>query len=95
MIEYIYDAIKATADSETQITAVITDENDNPVIEGCALELFDDNALILSVDGYYYEGVWFFIIPAEITKDFKGRYWYCIKNADKTNLCFKQPIYFV
>lgn len=96
MVEYIYDAIRATANTDTQIAAVITDEEGAAITEGCSLVLSDDKGLLLTVDGIYYENTWFFTIPADVTKDFRGRYWYCIHDKEnKRNFSFKQPIYFV
>ena len=37
---------------------------------------------------------WKFVIPANVTSDRAGRYWYRIYASD-TSLCFKQPIYLI
>jgi hypothetical protein len=96
MVEYIYDAIKATANTETQIAAIITGDDNAAITEGCSLMLFNDEELLVTAEGYYYEDTWFFTIPAEVTAKFHGRYWYCIfDEVNHRNLSFKQPIYFV
>lgn len=99
MIEYLYDCIKATANTDTIISAEITDEAEAPITEGCALMLHDkEDNMIGTYAGIYVEelNLWFFTIPADDTKELRGRHMYCICNvADNRNLCFKQPIYFV
>lgn len=99
MIEYLFDCIKATATTDTVITAVIADAADAPITEGCALMLHDkDDSMIGTYAGVYVEdnNTWYFSIPADDTKELRGRYMYCICNvAEQHNLCFKQPIYFV
>ncbi len=99
MIEYIYDAIKATANTDTVITAEITDAEEMPVTEGCALMLHGkDDDMIGTYAGIYVADLntWYFTIPAADTKNLRGRHMYCICNvAEQKNLCFKQPIYFV
>lgn len=99
MIEYLFDCIKATASTDTVITAEITNEEDIPITEGCALMLHDKSGdMIGTYAGIYVEdnNTWYFAIPKEDTAELRGRHMYCIcdVNAGK-NLCFKQPIYFV
>ena len=94
MIEYIHDAIRATAGNTLAIAAEITDDSGNQVIAGCAMMIFNNEELIITADGEYLEEQWIFTIPAEATKNLKGRYSYCICQ-ENTKLCFKQPIYFV
>ena len=96
MIEYLFDAIRALAGNDTPVTAVITDAAGVDVTEGCSLMLHDTDreTMIAEIDGTYDEGEWVFTIPASITKELNGRYWYCIRQ-DGNSLCFKQPIYFV
>lgn len=95
MIEYLYDVIRATANTDTTITADITDDAGNPITENCSLMLHNcDGSMIVSVDGVFYDNSWSFTIPADITKERLGRHFYCICAEDR-NLCFKQPIYFV
>ena len=99
MIEYLYDAIKATATTDTTISAEIADAEGNVVTEGCALMLHDrEGNMISTYAGVYVAEInlWFFTIPAEDTKELRGRHMYCICNMnEQRNLCFKQPIYFV
>ena len=98
MVEYLYDAIRAVAGMEVKVNAFITDENEQSITENCFFVLHepDGDKMIASTAGTYLPEnlMWEFIIPEEITKDLKGRYWYCIQH-DKSNMCFKQPIYLV
>lgn len=93
MIEYLLDAIRATAGTDNVVTARVTQDDDTPITDGCEFVIHDGNRH-LSFDGVCQDGIWSFEIPAEATKDFKGRYMYCIKRYDE-QLCFQQPIYFV
>lgn len=94
MIEYLYDAIRATAGIDAVVSAEITDEGGAPITEGCSLMLSDDDAVIAMIEGAFNGDVWEFNIPASITSGLSGRYWYCIHHNDNT-LCFKEPIYLV
>lgn len=93
MIEYLYNAIIATAGEDITITAKIEDDSGHAV-EACHLSLYDeqDNQLI-KVDGVALDDVFNFTIPADATADIKGRYWYCICGHDNSSYCFNQPIY--
>lgn len=94
MIEYLYDVIRVSAGGDATITAEATDGAGNPISDGCYFILYLEDNKIISFSGDCVNGIWNFTIPADITKDLKGRYWYCIKHNDN-DLCFKQPIYFV
>ena len=96
MIEYLYDAIRAVAGQDIQINALITDDKENLITEGCCVMLHGEDTNICSVDGEFIPEVneWGFTIPGEMTQGLKGRYFYCIQH-DGCNLCFKQPIYLV
>lgn len=97
MIEYLYNAIRATAGQDIAIEARITDEDGNVLTESCGFMLHDKNKdMIIDVDGEYLEeeDVWRFIVPAYVTEGLKGRYWYCICHAGQS-VCFYQPIYLV
>ena len=94
MIEYIYDAIKATAGTDETIAAKVSTEAGEPITAGVKLMLYINDNSILTIEGIYLEDVWVFPLSAEHTRDLKGRCWYCIKHDDEA-LCFKQPIYFV
>lgn len=94
MIEYLHDAIRATAGEEICICAEITDNKGTAITENCHIMLYDSLSLLVTVMGVYDGEVWYFDIPADITAGLKGRYWYCIC-ADNTSLCFKQPIYLI
>lgn len=94
MIEYLYNCILATADTDTEITAKITDESGNNITSNCSLMLYDDQKVLVDIKGVYVSGdFWNFIIPKEKTQGLNGRYFYSIKHED-SKLCFKQPIYF-
>lgn len=95
MIEYLYDVIRAVPGQPISVSAVITEDGETPITEGCKFTLHDNELQeICSVDGIYLEeeGSWQFEVPAEITLGMNGRYWYCIRHDD-INLCFKKPIY--
>lgn len=94
MTEYLYNCILASADTDTEITAKITDEAGNNITEDCSLNLYDDQKMIVDIKGTYTtDGFWNFVIPKEKTEGFRGRYFYEISHLD-SKLCFKQPIYF-
>lgn len=93
-LEYLYDAVKATAGQDICICAVITDDEGTALTEGCGLMLHDDEKMLIRVDGVYNNDMWSFVIPPEATVGMKGRYWYCICQGD-SNLCFKTPIYLI
>lgn len=92
MIEYLYDAIRATAGLDIEIAAVITTEEGAPIESGCSLMLASDDEVITMAQGVYNGEVWEFTIPASVTTGLSGRYWYCIYHNDET-LCFRKPIY--
>ena len=97
MIEYLYNCIRATSGDNLNITAFIEKDDGEPITEHCHLMLFDkDNNLLNTINGEYVEsaGNWQFNIPALITKDKLGRYYYKIC-AKEGGLCFRQPIYFI
>ena len=95
MIEYLYDAIRATSGEDLVIDAVITETDGTPVDNKCALMLHSENEMIGSYAGKYYgRGVWEFVIPTAETAGMSGRYYYSICENDN-KLCFKQPIYFM
>lgn len=96
MIEYLHNAIRATAGSDITVTAIVAD-NDTPITENCHIMLFDrDSVLLETLDGSYdaENGVWYFTIPGELTKEKRGRHWYRICTPVES-LCFKQPLYLV
>jgi hypothetical protein len=94
MIEYLYNAIRATAGEDIVIAANITDDEGN-VITNCdsKFTLFDDEGELFAISGSCSD-CWEYNIPAIMTQELKGRYWYCIC-ANGSTLQFKQPIYFV
>lgn len=95
MIEYLYNAVKATAEQDITLTAILTDAENNPIETNCAIILYDDKNILGTFSGdYVSSGLWNFTIPAAATSGLSGRYWYCICE-DNNNLCFKQPLYLV
>lgn len=95
MIEYLYDAIRAVAGQEIAVAAVIADDLNIPVTEGCKFVLHDETGAVLhEVDGIYIpeDEQWTFNIPASVTTGLHGRYWYSIMH-EGVNMCFKQPLY--
>lgn len=97
MIEYLYDAIRATAGEKIELSAIIETAEGEPITEMCHVMLFDkDNTeLLTTCNGTFITelGLWHFVIPGEVTKDLRGRYWYRICTPE-ASLCFRQPIYF-
>lgn len=97
MIEYLYDAIRASAGHDIEIGAMITDANQELITTGCSLVLHNpDHSELYTASGEFqdFNSMWQFKIPADITKGLRGRYWYCIRH-NHDDLCFKQPIYLV
>lgn len=96
LVEYLYDAVRALAEQDIVIQAIITDEKESEITENCKLVLYDKDKekTILAVEGKYLpeDNLWQFTIPAEATKNMRGRYWYCIQYEGNA-MCFKQPIY--
>ena len=95
MVEYLYNAIRATAGQDITITAEITNDSGTVLTEGCHIMLFDpEKEPIGTFNGTYSEedNEWAFVIPKDITTGLSGRYWYCICYYNQ-NLCFKEPIY--
>lgn len=94
MIEYLYNAIRASAGTDIQIAAKVFDNAGTPIVEGCEFVLHIDDETMITVGGDYINDTWVFPIPAEFTKGLKGRYWYCMKHHNE-QLCFMNAIYFV
>ena len=93
MTEILYNAIKAVAGEDISIAAEITDAMNNPITSECSIVFIDKNfSTIGEYDGTYKNGEWTFNIPAAVTTDLKGRYWYSIK-FDGGALSFAAPIY--
>ena len=58
MIEYLYDAVRASDGEDMTITATIRDNDGTTITDGCALRIFDEGgALIEEVGGTYYTDV--------------------------------------
>ena len=58
------------------------------------LMIYDDLALLETINGVFDGEMWSYTIPADATKGRVGRYWYCIC-VENTSLCFKQPLYLI
>jgi hypothetical protein len=95
MIEYLYNAIRATANEDISIAAKIVNDSGIAVDSNCYLVLFDkEDKELVRVEGTFVEEAWQFNIPAAATANITGRYWYCIC-SDTNKLQFKQPLYLV
>lgn len=93
MIEYLHNAIRATAGEDAKILALIAGFDGVAIDSGCHFMIYDDDDnLVAMADGVVNEeNLWEFHVP---TAELKGSYWYCICHEHE-RLCFKQPIYFV
>jgi hypothetical protein len=91
MIEYLHDAIRATAGTELNIITRITE--DNKAVDGVELVLHLGTIEVIA-EGFQDGDAYIFTVPAEITKGYTGRFWYCFRREGEM-LCFKQPIYLV
>lgn len=96
MIDYIFDAIRATAGEDIEVNAFITDEEDNLVSAGCCFVLFGkDGDKFFECQGTCGgDNLWCFTIPAEETKGLKGRYWYSVYEDGKA-ISFFKPFWLV
>ena len=96
MIEYLYDAVRASDGEDMTITATIRDNDGTTITDGCALRIFDEGgALIEEVGGTYYAGVerWEFKFTFPTHKA-RARYFYTIAhNGEDIN--FEARIYVV
>lgn len=95
MIEYLYNAIRATAGDTVTITAKITDTFGGIVQDSCSLCIYDDEAKIIEAAGELDGELWNFTIEAAATAALKGRYWYKVCDCNHNSINFMQPIYFV
>ena len=93
MVELLYNAVRAVGGEDINIIADITDSAGEDITSGCNIVFLDkDYSIIGEYDGTYKNGEWTFNIPAAVTTDLKGRYWYSIK-FDGGALSFAAPIY--
>lgn len=88
MVEYLYNAIRATAGDEITIVAKISNNDGTPINDNCTLVIYADCNTPIVVNGVYKEGIWSFTISASVTKDLKGRYYYCFYKRDEA-IAFK------
>ena len=96
MVEYIYNAIRATAGQPIEVHVLAVNPDETLITEGCELAFHADDEEMTKVPGTFLadEGLWQFVIPADVTAGLFGRYWYCVMRNGE-NLCFKEPIYLV
>lgn len=95
MIEYIDTTIRATAGEDLVIVARGVDAFGD-VLPGCSFNVFDGDNHLFMVEGILNaDNIWEFYIPADATKNLKGRYAYCVCDENHNTLCFKCPIYFI
>lgn len=96
MIEYLHNAIRATAGTNVVVIARLADGDGVPITSGAHFMLFEEDAttLLATIDGDYNssDDIWEFILDAELTSGRCGKHWYriCIEGEP---LCFKQPFY--
>ena len=95
MIEYLHNAVRATAGEDIKLAAKIVGADEAPITTACHLNFYNDTSTLGTYDGTLVDGVWEFTIPAEATANLFGRYWYCICDKTHTKYNFKQPIYLV
>ena len=95
-LNYLYDAILASKGEETIISAIITDDDNVVIPDGCALRLYDKDCdcMLHRVEGAFDGEQWTFTLSKEQTAELSGRYFYCICRYGNS-LCLKQPIYFM
>lgn len=95
MVEYLLNAIRATAGEDATIIANIAEDGVD-ITTGCGIMLHIDESKVLHFEGEYdtESELWFFTIPGDVSKGLEGRYFYCLCK-DNNTLCFKEPIYFI
>lgn len=93
-IEYLHDAIRASSGQDVKITAIITDNEGAEITSNCKLALWNGNEVIFETEGEYNDGEWTFVIPADLTINLHGRYFYAVSN-NELDLSFRQPIYLI
>ena len=93
MIEYLYNAVRATAGEPIEIMAIVTAEDGTAITKGCKLKFYTTGE-VTTVEGVFINDQWSFTISAEVTKGKSGRFWYSIE-ANGKSLCFMTPIYLV
>ena len=89
MIEYLYDAIKASGKDVT-VAAIIRDDEGNNITDSCYFCLYNENdEELIKVYGTFNGEQWEFTVSLE---GLDGRYFYTIgRNGE--DLCFKTPFY--
>lgn len=92
MVEYLYDAVKATAGEVIAVSTRITDDEGNVNSSGCVIEVYKDDTQISTTPGELSGEEYSFNIPAIIET---GRYFYLIKDLEGNSFEFKQPLYLV
>lgn len=93
MIEYLFNAVRATAGEPIEIWAIVTADDGTAITKGCKLTFYTAEEEI-TVEGEYINGQWSFTIPAEVTKGKNGRFWYSIETEGRS-ICFKTPMYLI
>lgn len=95
-LSYLYNAIVLNKGEEAEICAVITDDDGAAITDSCSLMLHckKRDEVLYMAHGTFDGEMWTFVLPAEITADKEGRYFYCICRAGRS-LCAKEPIYFM
>lgn len=89
-IEYLGDYSRASSGQDVRIEAIITDNGD-VVATNCQISLWNGTDVIFETDGEYNDGVWAFVIPASVTIELHGLYYYAISNGGEY-VDVRQPI---
>lgn len=95
MIEYLYDAIRATAGQDVPVYATFANDDGTFMSEGVVFMLHNpDGSHLATVEGSYNAetGQWTFTVPGKVTAGRTGRHLYCFQQ-DGSELCFKKPYY--
>lgn len=93
MIEYLHNAIRATAGEDIVIIANIAEDGVD-IQSGCGIVIHTNDEEELAFPGEYIDDFWYFTIPAEATVGLNGRYWYHLYKDDDS-ICFKEPLYLI
>lgn len=93
-ITIIGEVTQASSGQDITILADITDAEGAKIARECFIELWQGNNAIYKANGAYNGEIWAFTIPADVTIDLHGRFFYAISNNEH-NLCEIKPIYII
>ena len=89
-IWYEGDYSRASSGQDIRINAVITDGGE-AVTTNCSITLWSGTDVVYKGDGEYNGERWAFVIPASVTIELHGRYYFAIDNGG-TYIDVTQPI---